>query len=506
MKSMLKLGTLALCLLAVCSCSKKDKNYPYDVKYMPVMLEGSEKWSILDTESGEVIACDAFVNAPSAIQSEMLAVHNDKGTIDYYNVNDLSKPVNKQSYGSGTRFSADGYAAAALKGGKICVINTDCEVVKELDADVVECSMFDRGMAIIHTTADRFGYVNTDGETVIKADFLHAAPFMNCDVAVVSQETADSVGNVSFIDNKGKVLYSAPATKGIPMIPYFEADALPMQRPDTIVCVDKEGKEIPNPFAKTEALKNADYDDIASTKAHNYIVYKNGKAGVVDSENKVIIPMKFDQLVDISSKRYIARSGEAYFIVDEKGDKVGSAKFTSFITLDDFTATRGYVDIQTMAANIMSLFDANTLGGVRQGMKLNDFYAGLDGEHPEKYIGKNFLVQPMGSNMNVNFFFNGDLATTDNATSLPTLNLDAALRCAALEFNAQPFDNKTEQELIDLISANMGSKGFINEGKGIFVAETGNAIAMGYNKGIFMLYYYMNKNYAQQLPRNERTD
>ena len=107
--------------------------------------------------------------------------------------------------------------------------------------------------------------------------------------------------------------------------------------------------------------------------------------------------------------------------------------------------------------------------------------------------------------MNINFFFNGDLATYDS-NSVPTLNLDAALRCAALEFNAQAFDNKTEQELVDMISTNMGSKGFINEGKGIFVAETGNAIAMGYNKGVFMLYYYLNKNYAQQLPQNPRND
>ena len=87
---------IVVALVTLTGCNKKDNSYLEDTKYLSVRLQGSDKWSILDIETGNVIARDAFKNTPSAITDDMFFVYNDNGRIDYYNVADCKKPVNKE--------------------------------------------------------------------------------------------------------------------------------------------------------------------------------------------------------------------------------------------------------------------------------------------------------------------------------------------------------------------------------------------------------------------------
>lgn len=73
--------------MLIISCSSNDNEIEYD--YLPVKLVGSEMWSILNVQTGEVVFRDEFKNEPSAIYNDVFLVKNDKGTFDYYNVNDV---------------------------------------------------------------------------------------------------------------------------------------------------------------------------------------------------------------------------------------------------------------------------------------------------------------------------------------------------------------------------------------------------------------------------------
>ena len=46
----------AVVALLITACGGNDTTYQYKTQYLPVQLVGSEKWSILDVNSGEVVA------------------------------------------------------------------------------------------------------------------------------------------------------------------------------------------------------------------------------------------------------------------------------------------------------------------------------------------------------------------------------------------------------------------------------------------------------------------
>ena len=67
MKILSRIALAAVAALLLTACGGKESTYQYKTQYLPVQLVGSEKWSILDINSGEVVAKDAFDNAPSPV-------------------------------------------------------------------------------------------------------------------------------------------------------------------------------------------------------------------------------------------------------------------------------------------------------------------------------------------------------------------------------------------------------------------------------------------------------
>ena len=126
-----KLAFATVIAVLLCACGGNETTYQYKTKYMPVQLVGSEKWSILDVNSGEVVAKDAFDRAPSPIVADMFYVMNDDGSYDYYNVSAPTQPV-AGHFGSVTSFSDDGVAVASKVGGPLCVIDRNGNIVKQL--------------------------------------------------------------------------------------------------------------------------------------------------------------------------------------------------------------------------------------------------------------------------------------------------------------------------------------------------------------------------------------
>ena len=127
------LATVIAIVLA--ACGGKDTTYQYKTEYLPVQIVGSEKWSILNVQTGEVVAKDAFVNAPSPVVAGMFYVMNDDGSYDYYDVNAPTQPV-AGHFGSVTAFSDDGVAVCSKVGSPLCVIDRTGAVVKQLPNEV----------------------------------------------------------------------------------------------------------------------------------------------------------------------------------------------------------------------------------------------------------------------------------------------------------------------------------------------------------------------------------
>lgn len=487
------------------SCSQGD-NYPVKVKYLTVKLKGSDKWSIVDVETGTVKARDAFDSVPAGVSDGMLWLLRDDGLMDLYSVDDLKHPVNETPFGSATAFNG-GYALASKPGGPLTIIDTQCREVARLQGSAREATMFTRGVALVHTDMGRYQYLTTAGDTLPAGELAFAAPFIYDDVAVVSRVGRDSMATFSAIDKSGNELFTVSTAQYQLITPTFSAGVLAVLKADSIVYLNREGAEVPNPNAATPAVRDAHYDDGWSTPAGLYIVVQGGRMGLVDKKNNVKIPVKYQNIVDLSATRYLVQLDDVLTIVDENGKQVGDAQFTDYRLPDMHAAAlRGFIDQNLAVATIMSLFDEEQAAGARPGGTLMDLNR-LVGTDATRYLGQNTIVIPNGA-LTLSYYFNNDLARVQTLAtdSLPMaqFNLDAQVRAVSITLNVKQCPPSTEQEIEQRIGGMLGVNGFVLDDDGIFTSDKGTAVTMGYNRGQFLLYYFMDSAYAQKLPHNSR--
>lgn len=504
LKHFLGCALVALAATLMCACSNDNgTQYALDTRYLPVKLVKSSKWSIVDLKTGELVAKDAYDYEPSSVVEDMYFVPNKNGTFSYYNIADPKKPVGGE-WGSTTIFSSDGVAVASRRGGALCVIDRNCNVVKELPKTVTTCSMFSRGRAIFRNEENKAGYIDVKGDTVIPAQFDNAMSFLHGDAAVVTRTMADSAYDITAIDRSGKELFSVSSTDYKLLMPYFGMGVLPLQRGDSVVFLNRAGKEVPNPEKGSEALEKQKYQDVSFTPGLNYIVMRNNKCGVVDKDNNVIIPLKYDRISDIAKDRFLVLSDSVYTILDGKNQPVGNVKFTDFQAgPTDIFAIPGFIDTDIVAGSMLQMIGSDYAAGARKGCTLMDMNR-LVGNDPRQYLGMATLAHSEGAYV-ILYFFNDYLAKQASPTAAPEFNYGAKLLGVSISTNLAQTAPGTEEEIVSKISANLGTVGLVYEGNNIFESETsGTAVSVGYKGGMVSLYYYMDKAMAQSLPREPR--
>ena len=147
------------------------------------------------------------------------------------------------------------------------------------------------------------------------------------------------------------------------------------------------------------------------------------------------------------------------------------------------------------------MFGAGGACGASPATTLMDMNA-VVGEDARPLVGRNTLTVPQGPCM-VQYLFNNDIASLQ-ADSTATFNYGARVMAVSIAVNVSHCATDVEQAIVNRLSGMMGRKGFVFDRDGIFASESGTAIALGYGGGNVNLYYYMNRNYAQPLPRITR--
>jgi len=504
MKFLSRIALAAVVALLMTACSGSDTTYQYKTQYLPVQLVGSEKWSILDVNSGEVIARDAFVKAPSPIVDGMFYVMNDDGSYDYYDVSAPTTPV-AGHFGSVTSFSDDGVAVCSRVGGSLCVIDRKGQVIKELPKEVSQCSMFSRGMATFQNDNGSWGYINTSGDTIVPANYSSANLFLYNDDALVVDESQPNDSTLSFtvINKTGKVMFTASSAEYQPVQPYYINGVLPVVKGDSLVCLDPEGHEVANPIDDSETIEKSGYDNYSRTPSGDYIVIKGKKTGMVDKNNKVLIPIEHDNLIDINGERLIAVNGDTYHIVGRDGKAVGTAKFSNaHVSEDNPFATRGFIDANLAAASLMMLFDETSAGGANANTTLMDMN-GMLGPDARMYVGSNTLVMPQGPYI-IQYAFDKDVASANADSTAASFNYDAKVNRVIISLNVNHCPANTEPAIVNMVESRLGTKGFVFARDGIFCSDYLTALTMGYDKGVMSLIYYMHFNESVPQVKNKR--
>ena len=505
MKLFSRIAFAAVVALLMAACSGSETTYQYKTQYLPVQLVGSEKWSILDVNNGEVVAKDAFVNAPSPIVAGMFYVVNEDGSYDYYDVSAPTTPV-AGHFGSVTSFSDDGVAVCSRVGGSLCVIDRKGQVVKELPKEVSQCSMFSRGMAAFQNDNGSWGYINTSGDTIVPANYSSANMFLYNDYAMVIDENQPNDSTVSFtvINKNGKVMFTANSSEYQPVQPYFINGVLPVVKGDTLVCLNEEGKEVANPIDDSDKVEKAGYADFSRTPSGDYIVIKDKKTGMVDKNNQPLIPIEHDNLIDINGERLIAVDGDTYHIIDRNGKAVGNVKFSNaHVSEDNPFATRGFIDTDLAAVAMMSLFEENSACGANANTTLMDMN-GMLGTDARMYAGSNTLVMPQGPYI-IQYVFDREVSSANDDSTSASFNYDAKVDRVIISLNLNHCPANTEPAIVNKVESRLGTKGFVFARDGIFCSDYLTALTLGYDKGVMNLIYYMHFNESVPQVKNKRS-
>ena len=502
MKILSRLALAAVAALLLTACGGNESTYQYKTQYLPVQLVGSEKWSILDVNTGEVVAKDAFTNVPSPIVAGMFYVMNDEGSYDYYDVSAPTTPV-AGHFGSVTAFSDDGVAVCSKVGGSLLVIDRKGQVVKELPKEVSQCSMFARGMAAFQNDNGQWGYINVSGDTIVPATYNSVNMFLYEDYALVIDQNQPNDSALSFtvIDKSGKVMFNSNTSLYQPIQPYFINGVLPVMKGDTLVCLNENGKEVANPINDQEKVEKGGYADFSRTPNGNYIVIKDKKTGMVDKNNKPLIPFEHDNLIDINGERLIAVDGDTYHIIDCNGKAVGSVKFqNAHVSEDNPYATRGFIDTDLAAASLMMMFDETSACGANASTTLMDMN-NLVSTDARLYAGSNTLILPQGPYV-IQYVFDREVATANADSTSASFNYDARVDRVIISLDVSHCPATTEPAIVNKVESRLGTKGFVFARDGIFCSDYLSALTMGYDKGIINLIYYMHFN--ESVPQDKK--
>lgn len=335
---------------ALWSCSGGDDGE--HARYVAVQIDGEEKWSILDTKSGEILCKNDFNNMPSAINEDgWFVVMNKDGEYEAYSVKDSKKALNKGKYSQLGCFT-DKVTFAVKKGKAISIIDKDFEVVKTLSDKIALTYSFTDGMAA-YCKDGKWGYLNTKGEEAIAAKYDWASPFAEGLALVTKGE------RTMIIDKKGETVKSFPNDKYDFGFPIFTNGYIAVSKGEKIVFIDKKGEEAfsnskmegsPSGYAlhdgKTvyydgsqyglmskdgEIIVRAKYEGLRYAAPDRYIAKNdNGKYGVIDGKGETVLDFDFDSIMQQSSSsgHYFTLSGRKWSLIGEDGKDVSKEAFS----------------------------------------------------------------------------------------------------------------------------------------------------------------------------------
>lgn len=348
------LKTALFAIVAACalwSCDSSDDK----VRYVPVVLDGEEKWSILDTKTGDILCKNDFEEMPSMVCDGLFVVKNSKGYYECYDIDNTKDPISKGKFTQLGLFGPEGVTFAVKEGKGITIIDKDFEEVKKLPKNVTSTRGFSEGLAAFCKDG-KWGFLDKKGDEVIAAKYEGVTNFCEGRAFGLKGE------KIMLIDKKGDVLKSF-STSRYDLLSLYHNGTCAMKKGDKVVFVDKEGEEkftnnkmepsgcyfidegktvfcYDNSYGiistDGEVLVRARYEGILRASKNRYMVHDGDKEFVIDANGEKIIAPEYETIAQISTSldHYFAYDGKSWILINEKGEEVSkeSFKYINFLS------------------------------------------------------------------------------------------------------------------------------------------------------------------------------
>lgn len=332
---------VALVALCCASCSSDVSNGK--VEYIPFQESKDGLWGMISLD-GKVLFSEEFKNEPTIVRDGRFFVKNNEGMWEMYTADAKPKKVGGE-YVSATAFS-HGRALVTMPNKPVCIINTDGEVVKELDriagqkvarVEALERRDFDfsqqlgfkmqntlfyDGFAVFRTTEGACGVINEDGDCILEPKYDDDMFYK--DGLFVAWYEHDSDKKLFFFDKKGKETYKVNKDKYADGCPGDGCLAVATMKDDEKLwsILNEKGETICKLPKKIKKVK-----DIKGER----VIFSDGDAcGLMDFKGEVLVRAKYLSLV-FDGERLIATQGEnqkvEVSLLDLEGNDIGKETY-----------------------------------------------------------------------------------------------------------------------------------------------------------------------------------
>ncbi len=289
-----------------------DKCYPFSSNGLAVIYDGKERqYHFIDVKNTRL------KTDPESFKTKDVFGFNLGGFVDHLflvevkgkwgYMNDEGKMSIPAIYDEGSNFNG-GYANVK-KGKTIVLIDTKGNetTIAQPAADVKE---FSEGLAAIETKG-KFGFINTNGELVVPANFLSVGYFKN---GLAWAKTMDE--KLGYIDQDGNWVIKPEYEAGKEFDP---VSGLARVKKSGVWCyIDKSGE-----ILKVDADSFGDFSEgFADAK-------KGGLVGFVNKKGEWVIKPQFEAVRDFHNGYAAARLAGKWGVIDKTGKWVIEAKYDS---------------------------------------------------------------------------------------------------------------------------------------------------------------------------------
>lgn len=519
-----------------------------EVDYIAAKAAESDDWGIMDVNSGEYICEDEFEKAPSIIYNDMFVVENNDGTYDVYDVDDVKKPVNKEPYVAVTDFLDSDVALAVLPGGKINIIDTDCEVVAELPADITECYHFQNGRAVFKNTKDKFGAIDEEGNVVVEPkydsfDVGYSEDGIAMFITKKGDKASDDHSHWTYhaIDKDGAELFVLSG-KDYTSLGMFSDGKLSVVKDGKFLLLDKSGEEICKlgsasegesagciyPYggkilfskeskcglkdSEGETLIRAKYDCLLPCFDNEYVAAKDDDWGLINDDDETVVPFKYKLLVGLKPNRFLVKRDDDWRIIDKESEKINKDDISDYTAQGISSVTSQYVEPKDFAEKIFNDFTTNSCLGYSDTTTVSNFMNTDFYGNAYYYSGNTEATATTSSGKTCQLLFNGPIASSqysDYGYSYgASFNPSVSLLAVSTTYDVSSYaivEDKIATEFDKLLT----SKGYTTLGSSaphLYKSKDGTVVGLGYNDGTLTLYYYF-KEMGQyvSIVRNKRT-
>lgn len=340
---------VALVALCCASCSSDVSNGK--VEYIPFQESKDGLWGMISLD-GKVLFSEEFKNEPTIVRDGRFFVKNNEGMWEMYTADAKPKKVGGE-YVSATAFS-HGRALVTMPNKPVCIINTDGEVVKELDRiagkKVARVGIFNDGIAVFESSEGLAGAIDEDGNCIIEPKLYTNVFYSEGNFFLFDNKDGVENQKVVVCNKKGAETYHFNTEK-------YEIGGL--GNGYITVAIKKNGEnhwQILNEKGETLYKASDKVKKILQVKDKKFIYYNGDGYGVMDFKREVLVRAKYDELYFdgdrlIASKKVDGRI--EYKLIDLEDKEIGKESYLKIFRSSWFDGKHSPVQIDDNSYGIV---------------------------------------------------------------------------------------------------------------------------------------------------------